>query len=120
MTFNQLPEPGCTYEKFMNNYVDALLSDLKETFTNIEIKDAKPLPRVFDQVYNETKESFIFIFDEWDYIFNNNLFSERNRKSFLEFLRDLLKDKPYVELAYMTGALSIAKYSYDSALNMFK
>ena len=120
MTLNQLPEPGCTYEDFINNYAGALLSDLKEAFTNIEIKDAKPLSRVFDQVYNETKESFIFIFDEWDYIFNNNLFSESDRKAFLEFLRDLLKDKPYVELAYMTGVLPIAKYSSGSALNMFK
>lgn len=119
MTLNQLPEPGCTYEEFINNYAGALLSDLKEAFTNIEIKDAKPLSRVFDQVYNETKESFIFIFDEWDYIFNNNLFSENERKSFLEFLRELLKDKPYVELAYMTGVLPIAKYSSGSALNMF-
>ena len=119
MTLNQLPEPGCTYEDFINNYAGALLSDLKEAFTNIEIKDAKPLSRVFDQVYNETKESFIFIFDEWDYIFNNNLFSESDRKAFLEFLRDLLKDKPYVELAYMTGVLPIAKYSSGSALNMF-
>ena len=120
MTLNQLPKPGCTYEEFINNYVDALLSDLKEAFTNIKIKDAKPLSRIFDQVYNETKESFIFILDEWDYIFNNNLFSENDRKSFLEFLRDLLKDKPYVELAYMTGVLPIAKYSSGSALNMFK
>lgn len=120
MTLNQLPEPGCTYDEFINNYVDALLSDLKEAFTNIKIKDAKPLSRVFDQVYNETKESFIFILDEWDYIFNNNLFSESDRKAFLEFLRDLLKDKPYVELAYMTGVLPIAKYSSGSALNMFK
>lgn len=120
ITFNQLPTPGCTYEEFINNYIAALLSDLKETFINIEIKDAKPLSRIFDQIYNETKESFIFIFDEWDYIFNNNLFSENDRKAFLEFLRDLLKDKPYVELAYMTGVLPIAKYSSGSALNMFK
>ena len=48
------------------------------------------------------------------------MFSEGERKEFLEFLRDLLKDKPYVELAYMTGVLPIAKYSAGSALNMFK
>ena len=35
------------------------------------------------------------------------------------FLRDLLKDKPYVRLAYMTGILPIAKYSSGSELNMF-
>ncbi|GHV24190.1 hypothetical protein FACS189465_0960 [Clostridia bacterium] len=35
-------------------------------------------------------------------------------------MKDLLKDKPYVELAYMTGVLPIAKYSSGSALNMFE
>lgn len=32
---------------------------------------------------------------------------------------DLLKDQIYVELAYMTGVLPIAKYSSGSELNMF-
>ena len=45
---------------------------------------------------------------------------EENQKEFLEFIRNLLKDKPYVALAYMTGALLIKKYSEGSALNMFK
>lgn len=35
------------------------------------------------------------------------------------FLRDLLKDKGYIHLAYMTGILPIKKYGTHSALNMF-
>ncbi|MEG0292643.1 MAG: AAA family ATPase, partial [Anaerovoracaceae bacterium] len=50
--------------------------------------------------------------------FNNNLFTE-NQNDFLEFLRNLLKDQPYVALCYMTGVLPIKKYSSGSALNMF-
>ena len=34
-------------------------------------------------------------------------------------MRNLLKDRPYVLLAYMTGILPIAKYSSGSELNMF-
>ncbi len=34
-------------------------------------------------------------------------------------ITDTLKDEPYVELAYMTGVLPIAKYSSGSELNMF-
>ena len=90
-----------------------------EAYPNIEINKKKPLSKIFSQVYNETNESFIFIIDEWDYIFNNNLFTNEDRENFLQFLKDLLKDKPYVELAYMTGVLPIAKYSSGSALNMF-
>jgi len=120
ITFNQLPSPKCTYEEFINGYTNDLVKDLREVFSNIKIEDAKPLSKVFTQVYNQTGESFVFILDEWDYIFNNNLFSENDRKSFLKFLEDLLKDKSYVDLAYMTGVLPIAKYSTSSTINMFK
>ncbi len=34
-------------------------------------------------------------------------------------MRNLLKDQPYVALAYMTGILSVKKYGLHSALNMF-
>lgn len=40
-------------------------------------------------------------------------------EKYLEFLNNLLKGKPYVRLAYMTGILPIAKYSSGSELNMF-
>ena len=41
------------------------------------------------------------------------------QKQYLDFLRDLLKDQPYVALAYMTGILPVKKYGQHSALNMF-
>ena len=37
----------------------------------------------------------------------------------IAFLSNLLKDRPYVILSYMTGILPIAKYSSGSELNMF-
>ena len=95
-----------------------MIEDLKESF-NVQRSGNEKLGKVFEDLYTKSNRGFIFIIDEWDYIFNNSLFSENDRKSFLEFLRDLLKDKAYVELAYMTGVLPIAKYSSGSALNMF-
>ncbi|MDE7340313.1 MAG: AAA family ATPase [Lachnospiraceae bacterium] len=65
-----------------------------------------------------TGDEFIFMIDEWDYIFSHDLYRE-NQGDFLEFLRYLLKDRPYVALAYMTGVLPVKKYSTGSALNMF-
>lgn len=38
---------------------------------------------------------------------------------YLDFLRNLLKDKVYIHLVYMTGILPIKKYGTHSALNMF-
>lgn len=119
MTLNQLPSANCSYEEFINGYIEDLIKDLKEVFSDIKVEDARPISKIFTQVYSQTGEGFIFILDEWDYIFNNNKFSLSDRKNFLKFLEDLLKDKPYVDLAYMTGVLPIAKYSTSSTINMF-
>ncbi|MBB6714121.1 AAA family ATPase [Clostridium gasigenes] len=104
--------------KSCSEYVDRittlLIEDLKEAFPNIKIKENYA---IWD-ILSELNEKFIFVFDEWDYIFNSNLFIEEQDR-FLEFLMKLLKDKPYVSLAYMTGILPIKKYSSGSALNMF-
>ena len=64
-------------------------------------------------------EKFIFILDEWDYIYHQNFATTADRENFTKFLSNLLKDKAYVEMAYMTGILPIAKYSSGSELNMF-
>lgn len=68
---------------------------------------------------NACDARFIFVLDEWDFIFHQNFITEQDKKEYLMFLRNLLKDRPYVRLAYMTGILPIAKYSSGSELNMF-
>ena len=75
---------------------------------------------MFDYMYEKTGEGFIFIIDEWDYIHTKKLFNSEDRANFSEFLTDILKDRSYVEFAYMTGVLPIAKYESGSSLNMFK
>lgn len=117
ITFNANASNAETYKEYIDFYKDRLIRDIKEIYPDIMIDD--PIDLIFKNIFEITKQGFVFIIDEWDYIFNNNLFSEDDRKNFLEFLRDLLKDKPYVELAYMTGVLPIAKYSSGSAINMF-
>ena len=64
-------------------------------------------------------EKFIFVLDEWDYIYHQDFATNADKESFTKFLSNLLKDKAYVEMAYMTGILPIAKYSSGSELNMF-
>ena len=93
---------------------NSLIKDIEKNFSSINTNDFYTI----SDILQATNEKFIFILDEWDYIFSHNLFEE-HQNDFLEFLRNLLKDKPYVALAYMTGVLPIKKYSEGSALNMF-
>jgi hypothetical protein len=109
-----------SYDSYIGGFTSKLMEDIREEFPQHKINGRYLINEIFDDVYNKIDEKFIFIIDEWDYIFNNNLFTLKDRNGFLEFLKNLLKDKPYVELAYMTGVLPIAKYSSGSALNMFR
>jgi hypothetical protein len=67
----------------------------------------------------ETNIAFIVSIDEWDCIFRENRTNRNAQILYLDFLRNFLKDKLYIALAYMTGILPIKKYGTHSALNMF-
>ncbi len=71
------------------------------------------------RIYAKKRKKFIFLIDEWDCVMRERQMSEELQKQYLDFLRSLLKDQPYVALAYMTGILPVKKYGQHSALNMF-
>ena len=97
-----------------------IFRDIKKVYQEIEYFDINDLIQVLEDVYAEANERFIFVIDEWDCIFREYKNNKEVQNQYLDFLRNLLKDEPYVELAYMTGILPIKKYGTHSALNMFK
>ena len=114
ISFNDLSERGNTYEDYIEMIRASITKDIVEKYPHINPENYFNI----SSMIRDTNDKFIFLLDEWDYIFNNSLFEE-NQNNFLEFLRALLKDQPYVALCYMTGVLPIKKYSSGSALNMF-
>jgi len=70
-------------------------------------------------LYSETKEQFVIIIDEWDYIISNKLYTDKERDKYIAFLKNLIKDKAYVAFTYMTGILPIAKELSQSTINCF-
>ena len=97
-----------------------IFRDIKKVYQDIEYFDIDDLIQVLEDVYAEVNERFIFVIDEWDCIFREYKNNKEAQSKYLDFLRNLLKDKPYVSLCYMTGILPIKKYGTHSALNMFK
>lgn len=98
---------------------DELIDELKEFYSDKLSEKDRVLSMALNKIYSRTKEGFIFIIDEWDCILRDNRYSADDQKKYLDFIRNLLKDKAYVALAYMTGILPIKKYGTHSALNMF-
>ena len=98
---------------------EVVLEDLQEEYGEGVNLTGCNLIRALSKIYVKTGTSFIFIIDEWDCIFREKKNATAVQTKYLDFLRALLKDMPYVKLAYMTGILPIKKYGTHSALNMF-
>lgn len=96
-----------------------VVEDIREEYGELFPAQETVLAAVLERIYTRTKKKFIFLIDEWDCVMRERQESERLQKQYLDFLRDLLKDQPYVALAYMTGILPVKKYGLHSALNMF-
>ena len=97
----------------------SVLWELLEEYPNLRYFNTKNLTRTMQDIYNNMKCPFIIIIDEWDCVFRENRMNREAQERYLDFLRDLMKDKGYIYLAYMTGILPIKKYGTHSALNMF-
>ena len=96
-----------------------VLAELKKAYPNCVAEEECFLSLALDDIYSQTNEKFIFVIDEWDCLLREKKENLKEQKVYLDFIRNLLKDKPYVALAYMTGILPIKKYGSHSALNMF-
>ena len=64
-----------SYEDYINNIINQLKKELIGTFSIRNIDSTNSLKRIFEK----SQKKFIFIFDEWDYIFNNNLFEKSSK-----------------------------------------
>lgn len=99
-----------------------LLQELQEMYGGAYSFPTDSLPTALATLFareEREKKGFIFIIDEWDCIFRETPEDKQAQKAYLDFLRDLLKDRIYVRLAYMTGILPVKKYGTHSALNIF-
>ena len=95
-----------------------VLLELEEMYPDVKY-DPDDLFYSMDRFYRKSRVPFVIIIDEWDAVFRDHKFDTEGQKKYLDFLRNWLKDKSYVALAYMTGILPIKKYGKHSALNMF-
>ncbi len=112
---------GCkNYKEYIGAIKKRIISELRELYPQANISpDEQGLLSALETVYNKAKASFCFVMDEWDSMFFDDKFSEEDQSEYLMFLRQLLKDRPYVDFAYMTGILPIVKRTYASDINMF-
>lgn len=117
--FSKLPRNCDSYTQYIERIEALLIEDVKEAYQQVKINEADAIGDILESVFVQCGEKFIFVLDEWDFIFHRDFINEIDKEKYVAFLSNLLKDRPYVVLSYMTGILPIAKYSSGSELNMF-
>lgn len=93
--------------------------ELVRKYSDIEFTNDSDIVETMYDIFLTKDKTFIILIDEWDCVFREQKCQEEDWKKYLDFLRNWMKDKPYISLAYMTGILPIKKYGSHSALNMF-
>ena len=106
-------------EELIQRIRRSLMREIRREYPTVDFYDELDLTENMKEIYAETNEPFIIIIDEWDCIFREYAEDKAAQERYLDFLRDFLKDKAHIHLAYMTGILPIKKYGTHSALNMF-
>ena len=104
--------------KYLENLNTDVVSELKDTYRDFFDKDKSySLPEAIRCL----KKRFIFIIDEWDFVFREYPNNSTLQENYIDLLRALFKGagERFVNLAYITGILPIARYNTQSALNNF-
>lgn len=117
--FSEIDDECRSYSSYIENIKAVLREDLRTAYPEVKFREGASVSEDIKRVYQHTRRKFVFVLDEWDAIFHVSFMDDKDRQSYLRFLKSLLKGKAYVSLAYMTGILPIAKYSSGSEMNMF-
>lgn len=104
-------------------FQETVLAELRAQYPH-SIREAEcELPSALAEIYNDTKEQFIIIIDEWDALFREAKGNEDVQRRYINLLRGLFKSHRadgFLKLAYLTGILPIKKYNTQSAMNNFE
>ncbi|MDO4804498.1 MAG: AAA family ATPase [Lachnospiraceae bacterium] len=109
-----ITEQTNSYQDFLTGLKRQMESDIREAYPALTDSWES-----VSEMLRKTGDRFVFVIDEWDAVFEASFMTEKDKEAYILFLKVLLKDQSYVQFAYMTGILPIAKYTSGSPLNIF-
>ena len=86
-------------DKLIDRIKKLVIRELKAEHPDVDYFDDTDLVESMQDIYREKKIPFVVIIDEWDCIFREYKQDKEAQEKYLDFLRDLLKDKGYIVCA---------------------
>ena len=91
--FSVVDDECSSYKEYIDAIKETLREDLRRGYPEIVFREGGSVREDLLRIFAEKKERFIFVFDEWDSVFHMPFVTEDDKKSYLLFLKGLLKDK---------------------------
>lgn len=107
----------------VDGFQEKVLAELRDEYPDSVREQECELSSALAQIYNDTKEQFIIIIDEWDALFREAKGTKELQRRYINLLRGLFKSNRangFLKMAYLTGILPIKKYNTQSAMNNFR
>lgn len=107
-------------EKVVSYISEKTISELREYYPDVLPAENHSLAETLARINTVTGRKFIVIIDEWDVLIRDEAAKEDIQNEYIRFLRGIFKGTEltkYIQLAYLTGILSIKKEKAQSAVN---
>ena len=80
IAFNEIPDECKTYAQYIARIKQRILNDLQKVFPEADIDSDTAVWDAFNNIYEwEEDVQFIFVLDEWDYIFHRKYVTEDDK-----------------------------------------
>ena len=88
ISFNEIPRHCKSYEDYIDRIEGKLIKDLTESYPDVELDRNDAVWDILKSIYNADHTArFIFVLDEWDYIFHRDFVTEEDKAAYIDFLR---------------------------------
>ena len=99
-----------------------VVDEMRNEYGTVLAEENLSLYSAISRIYEESKEKFVIIIDEWDALIRDNTYNERIQLEYIDFLSGMFKGTEptrYLSLVYLTGILPIKRMKTQSVLNNF-
>ena len=82
--FNELPDECQSYEQYISRIKALLCMDLKQAYPEVDLSVVNTIWDMLRMIHAyRPEERFIFVMDEWDYMFHQSFVTEKNKKEYI-------------------------------------
>ena len=92
LNMTRYTDEGNTMEQMLQYLGEDIVEEITEEFPDLKMPRRLSLVSVLERHFNQYQIPFVFVIDEWDCIFRMKRFTADDQVTYLNFLRNLLKD----------------------------